>query len=130
MTRRLKFRDDRGQSFVEFVLVLPVLLLILFAIMQMGIVFHNYITITDSVREGARVAAVSRHYTDREAKTIARVRISSQNLDLAKLGVSVTSTWEPGSDVTVTATYPYSIDILGVAVKSGSLTSATTERVE
>ena len=124
-------RDDRGQSLVEFVLVLPILLLVLFAIMQMGILFHNYITVTDSVREGARVAAVSRHRTsDRVTVTENRVRASSQNLDQAKLAVTVSSTWEPGSDVTVTAKYPYQIDLLGIVVKSGYLTSATVERVE
>jgi hypothetical protein len=32
--------------------------------------------------------------------------------------------------VTVTATYPYSINLLGKIVKSGSLQSKTTERVE
>jgi hypothetical protein len=32
--------------------------------------------------------------------------------------------------VTVTASYPYSISILGMVVKSGNLTSTTTERVE
>jgi hypothetical protein len=35
-----------------------------------------------------------------------------------------------GGDVTVTATYPYSINLLGFVVKSGRLTSQTTERVE
>jgi hypothetical protein len=44
--------------------------------------------------------------------------------------VSVSSTWEQGEDVSVTATYPYSISLLGFVVKSGDLTSTTTERVE
>jgi hypothetical protein len=32
--------------------------------------------------------------------------------------------------VTVSATYPYTLSIFGIAVTSGSLTSSTTERVE
>jgi hypothetical protein len=44
--------------------------------------------------------------------------------------VTVTSTWQPASDVTVTATYPYQISLLGIVVKSGDLSSTTTERVE
>jgi hypothetical protein len=44
--------------------------------------------------------------------------------------VSVTSSFDRGSDVTVTASYPYSISLLGVVVKSGRITSKTTERVE
>ena len=38
--------------------------------------------------------------------------------------------WEQGADVTVTATYPYSISLLGVPLKNGLLKSTTTERVE
>jgi hypothetical protein len=40
------------------------------------------------------------------------------------------STWDSGADVTVTASYPYSISLLGIVVKSGQLSSKTTERVE
>ena len=48
----------------------------------------------------------------------------------APLNVTVTSTWQPGADVTVTATYPYQIKLLGLPLKSGRLSSTTTERVE
>jgi hypothetical protein len=40
------------------------------------------------------------------------------------------SAWEHGADVTVEASYPYDINLLGWVVASGSLKSATTERVE
>ena len=46
MTRRIRhlnFRSERGQAMTEFALVLPVLALLLFAIIQFGIVFHNYV---------------------------------------------------------------------------------------
>jgi hypothetical protein len=42
----------------------------------------------------------------------------------------VAPTWDPGSDVKVTATYPYSISVFGIPVVSGSLKSSTTVRVE
>jgi hypothetical protein len=58
------------------------------------------------------------------------VRRSAADLDPAKLGISVSSTWIQGSDVTVTATYPYDISLLGVVVKSGTLRASTVERVE
>jgi hypothetical protein len=35
-----------------------------------------------------------------------------------------------GADVTVQATYPYDLNILGVVVASGTLKSKTTERLE
>ena len=36
----------------------------------------------------------------------------------------------PGADVTVTVTYPYSIDLMGIALQSGTLEAKTTERME
>ena len=44
--------------------------------------------------------------------------------------VQCNSSWTIGSDVTVTATYPYSISLLGWVVKSGMLTTTMKERVE
>jgi Flp pilus assembly protein TadG len=115
----------------EFALVLPVLALILFAVLQFGIVFNNYVTLTDAARAGARRAAVSREDPNRDAAVIAAVKESASDLDLAQLSVPPpSSTWDAGSDVTVTASYPYSISLMGIVVKSGSLTTKTTERVE
>jgi Flp pilus assembly protein TadG len=114
----------------EFALVLPLLVLLLFGVIQFGIAFNNYITLTDAVRVGARKAAVSSHETSPEVVAEAKVRDAASGLDQADLDVTVESTWEHGEDVTVTATYPYSISLLGLVVKSGNLESKTTERVE
>jgi hypothetical protein len=114
---------------VEFTLVLPVLLVVLFGIIQFGIAFNNYVALTDAVRAGARIAAVSRFSSTPGADTTSRVK-SSTDLDPSKLNVTVTSTWVRGDDVVVAATYPYSISLLGMVVASGQLSSSTTERVE
>ena len=115
----------------EFALVLPVLALILFAVIQFGIVFNNYVTLTDATRAGARKAAVSRQDPNHDQDVIAAVRNSASDLDSSKLSVPPpSSTWASGDDVTVTASYPYSISLLGIVVKSGRLSSTTTERVE
>lgn len=127
--RRLTQRE-RGQTLVEFAIVLPLLLFLIFGIIQLGIVFNNYVTLTDATRAGARKAAVGRSVPDPVGEAVGAVRASSPNLDQSKLDVDVTSTWDPGSDVTVSATYPYEINLLGIVVKSGDLASSTTERVE
>jgi Flp pilus assembly protein TadG len=114
----------------EFALVLPLLVLLLFGVIQFGIAFNNYITLTDAVRAGARKAAVSGNMEEPEAVAEEQVRESAAGLKPAELDVSVTSTWEHGDDVTVTATYPYSISLLGVVVSAGELESEATERVE
>ncbi len=115
---------------VEFAVVLPVLVVMLFGIIQFGIVFNNYVTLTDAVRSGAREAAVARQSADPAGAATTAVRSSAPNLTQASLAVSVSSNWQPGADVTVTATYPYSIKLLGWVVTAGNLTSKTTERVE
>ena len=118
----------------EFTLVLPVLAILLFGVIQFGIVFNNYLAVTDAVRAGARQAAVARYLPpgQRESKVKSKVYASASGLDTSKLKVTVAASdsWNAGSDVTVTASYPYSINLLGRVVKSGALTSSTTERVE
>src|SRR5213082_2656563 len=124
MTRRAHTRDERGQTMVEFTLVLPVLLVVLFGIIQFGITFSNY---------GARTAAVSRSSSDPVGDTQARVKDASGDLDPSKVVVPppvTPSGWTHGADVTVTANYPYSISLLGIVVASGNLSSSTTERIE
>jgi Flp pilus assembly protein TadG len=114
----------------EFALVLPILAVLLFGVIQFGIVFNNYVTLTDAVRAGARKGAVGRFSTNPTGDVTTAVNSSASGLNQSQLNVTVTSSWTSGSDVTVTATYPYSISLLGMVVKSGRLSSTTTERVE
>lgn len=53
------FRIRSGQSLVEFALVLPMLLMVIFGILDFGRLLKDYQTIVDSAREGARRAVVS-----------------------------------------------------------------------
>jgi Flp pilus assembly protein TadG len=130
--RRLSLRSEDGQAATEFALVLPILAALLLAIAQFGILFNNYITLTDATRIGARKAAISRFVGDSGAAATTAVKAAATNLKSSDLQVTVTSTnWDvPGSDVTVTASYPYSVNILGWVVKSGMLTSTTKESLE
>jgi len=51
-------KNEKGASAVEFALILPILIMLVFGIFQFGIAYNNYITITHAAREGARRAAV------------------------------------------------------------------------
>jgi Flp pilus assembly protein TadG len=128
--QRTDSRSERGQAMVEFALVLPVLMFILLAIIQFGIAYNDYVTLTDAVRTGARQAAVDRQLPDPVADATARVRSAAADLDQSQLTVTVTSDWQAGHPVQVYGAYPYSISIMGIVVKSGALTSTTIERVE
>lgn len=129
--RRNDIRDERGQTMVEFALVVPILCLILFGVIQFGALYNDYVTLTDASRVGARKAAVSRRDSNPAATAEAAARASAQGLKPSKLDVNVTATaWEHGEAVTVEATYPYKIDLLGFVVASGDLSAETTERIE
>jgi Flp pilus assembly protein TadG len=130
MKKRAAFHSERGQSMTEFALVLPLMVVLLFGIIQFGITFNNYISLTDAVRAGARKGAVARHLNDPVGATVDQVQRAGTDLDPADLQIDVESSWNPGDEIKVTASYPYSIKLLGVTIKKGLMNSTTTERVE
>ena len=52
-------KKRKGQSVVEFALVLPLFLLIMFGVIYTGMLFHDYITLSNIARTSAREAAVT-----------------------------------------------------------------------
>lgn len=62
-----KLHSETGASAVEFAIILPVLIIILFGIFEFGLVYRDYLAITHAAREGARMAAVG-DYSEAEVK--------------------------------------------------------------
>jgi Flp pilus assembly protein TadG len=127
-----KLKNERGQTMTELALVLPILVVLILGIAQFGLAFNNYVTLTDAARAAARKGAVSRQASSptsdcQNAGYSAGGNLKNPGTDFK---VTCSSSWTIGSDVTVTATYPYSISLLGWVVKSGTLTSTMKERVE
>lgn len=129
---RNKLKNERGQTMTELALVLPVLVVIVLAIAQFGVAFNNYVTVTDAARAAARKGAVSRESGNPQGDCQAAGYAAGQNLNNpgTDFVVSCSSSWGIGSDVTVTASYPYSISLLGWVVASGRLNTTMRERVE
>jgi Flp pilus assembly protein TadG len=99
-------KGQDGQSLVEFALVIPIFLLVLFAIVDFGMAFHAWITVTNSAREGARIGAVRATSAEIEQ----RVRDTATSLEQANLTVSVTNAeGPPGGSVVVDVSYDYSL---------------------
>ena len=101
----LRRLSDRGAAAVEFALVLPLLLLILFGIIDFGRALNTQITLTQAAREGARVAALGQS----TANVVTRTQTSATGLS----PVSVTVTGCPqgagaGANATVKASYQFS----------------------
>ncbi|MES1247742.1 MAG: TadE/TadG family type IV pilus assembly protein [Actinomycetota bacterium] len=133
--RRRHFRSEQGQAAVEFALIVPVLLLLLLSILQGGIAFHNYLAVTDAARAAERQAIVARISGVTAADVQQAAWDAAPDLDKTSLRTTLSDPTDPtfttsGSQLTVTVTYPYSINILGIVVASGNLTSRVTGRLE
>lgn len=57
--RRTLRSEERGQSLVEFALVLPVLIFLLLAIIEGGRIFSAYVELQSVARDGARFASIN-----------------------------------------------------------------------
>ncbi|MDF2568560.1 MAG: TadE-like protein [Sporomusa sp.] len=105
VTRYLK--QNRGQAMVETALVLPVIVLILFAILELGLVMNQYLVLTAAAREGARTAAVSDDAAARVAvnNSVASIGNSGLQVDIAYPG----GKREQGKSVSVTVSKPIEV---------------------
>jgi len=52
-------KKHKGQAIVEFALVLPLFLLVMFGIIYSGMLFHDYTTLSNIARASAREAALT-----------------------------------------------------------------------
>lgn len=51
-------QDQRGAALVEFALVLPILLILVFGIIDFGFLFNAQVSLTQATREGVRAGAI------------------------------------------------------------------------
>lgn len=112
-------------------LVAPVLLIILVAVLQFGIVLHDYISVTNAADSAARKVSVTATQNNAQDVVLAAARGAAPDLNQSKIQVIVTpgSPWVHNSDVTVSVTYPYALSVLGIVIASGNLKGTTTARV-
>jgi Flp pilus assembly protein TadG len=125
-------RDERGQALTEFVLALPILAVLLFAVVQFGSVLNEWVEVSQAARVGARTASVSRKSGDVDTKAIAAARASVSKVDEDDLDIEVTpdGAWSKDSPVTVRVSYPYEVNLLGLGLKSGTMSSEATARMQ
>ncbi|MEZ4501442.1 MAG: TadE/TadG family type IV pilus assembly protein [Dehalococcoidia bacterium] len=82
---RKLIHSDRGQAIVETALVMPILLLLLFGILDAGRVFYAWIIVTNGAREGARVGATHRP----ESEILDRVDAAMGGMNPADYDVTI-----------------------------------------
>jgi len=138
-----RLRADEGMAMVEFALVLPVLLAVLTGILQFGLMFNKYISLTDAARAGARQIALSRGQTGTNPCTAEETTLENNeptlNLTSASFNVSFSNaadtcsnpgSWNQGDTVTFTIHMPYTFKVYGINLGTTTLTGQVTDAIE
>lgn len=129
-------KHSAGMAMVEAVIVLPVVLMLLFAVAEFGVLFGRWQSISNAAREGARTAVVFRsacsvpaveaEVRQRVKAYVAPLGITLTDADIAVTGACGSST--TSTSVVVTFRHPYivlpgfapsvgpTIDLVGTSV--------------
>ena len=83
-------KNTKGQSVVEFALIFPILLILLFGIVEFGRILHSDLVLKHSAREGARIVSIYATIKDDiEDRVEDGVVNSSPSLNHKKLDVNI-----------------------------------------
>lgn len=101
-----KRQHESGQAMVEFTLILPLFILLLFGLVDFGCYFTHSLSVTSAAREGARAGVIYAYDADFFTKVKTKVTDSAPDLDPAYLVTTVTKTGASGKeDVVVSLDY-------------------------
>lgn len=77
--KALRARRGRGQSLAEFALVLPIFLVLFFAVVDLGSAVFTFNSLTNAAREGARLAIVNQDNASIIARAETQVSVAEIN---------------------------------------------------
>ncbi len=100
-----RWRSESGAAAVEFALVVPVLVSLVFGIIDFSSVYSSQATLSAAARQGARVMALQ----NSSAAAVTAVLAAAPTLNPALTSAQVTvspAACTPGANATVTITYP------------------------
>lgn len=113
---------------VEFALILPILLLIVFGTLDLGRIVYLKAQLENAVREGARLGRVTQPFNDAPVRTRVQAQAGLAN---ATVVASCPGGCAYGSTLTVTATLPVSLVVgLVPALPSLTIDASASVRVE
>jgi Flp pilus assembly protein TadG len=132
--------SERGQTAVEFALVIPVMLLFMFGIFEVGRTFFNNEAIATAARDGARAGAIHTGQTQAQIQTLVAAAVAANTPGITQSALTVVALCQGTADssgnkciqnniVDVTVTYPYHIGVMQFS-KGGTLTAHTQLRFE
>lgn len=120
--------DERGSAAVEFALVLPMVLTVTLALVQVGVFIRDRILVEAAARAGARAAALA---DDPAAVTLAAQQ-AAPVLDPGAMTVTASWPGSRGDPVTVSVVYvdPVRLPLVGWLMGDVSMRADATLRQE
>lgn len=124
--------NSKGQSLVEFTIVLPIILVLILGLLEFGLILNSYITINTISRNGARLASVGASDLEINQELI----IDAPNIDFNKVTVTISPNESDrlrGESVRVDILYKYNVNIPFINLIIGSevdLKSSNSMRIE
>ncbi|MEJ2147793.1 MAG: pilus assembly protein, partial [Acidobacteriota bacterium] len=100
---------NRGQGLVEFALVLPLFLVLLFAMVEFGRAWMTKNILTGAAREAVRLAAEQTDFATSQDNAVTRATevLNSAGIGVPPAVVTVMASNSPEPIVEVTITYPF-----------------------
>jgi Flp pilus assembly protein TadG len=124
-------KEQKGQSLVEFALLLPLLLLLICGIIDMGRLLFAFVSLNMTAQESVRLGGLGRN----DAEIVAYAKDHLNVGDPSTLQVTITpgqSTRKPGQNVKVTLSYslPLITPVMKEIIPAPVLSANSTIRVE
>jgi len=116
---------ESGQALVEFLIVVPILLMLFFGIVELGAAWRTFQVVTNTAREGAR-AAVLPGATEAGVLAIVQGRLATGGLNAAEATVDIVCTagaagcfgaGRSGGETEVRIAFPHRFILLGPVVE-------------
>ena len=109
-----KIRSETGTSAVEFALILPLLVIILFGIIEFGIALYRQAVLTNASREGARLGIVQSipAITTGQINTAIDTYLTGAGINPTNVTRNITPGAFTGAPVIVQLTLPYNFTVL------------------
>ena len=131
VTRPARWHSERGAELIEMVVVLPLLLLVLFGIIDFGFMFQRYVVLTNAAMEGARVGILPGYALDDAEDRATSYATNGGVPGVVNAVATNTQVDEPDGTpwpaVQVVVTHTYNYDYIGpiLSMFSGSMSSST-----
>jgi Flp pilus assembly protein TadG len=138
-----RLRGQRGQTAVEFALCATVFFMLVFGLLKVATIYGDYVALQHAARDGARKGSVTRGTGDADPATVRAAVITAAKgsgtfLDPSQMSFPNTfdstcpacTSWKAHDVLEVTVTYPWTLDVLGLPVWSGTMSTTTQVIIE